>query len=240
MNRLKNFLLFCGAVTFICSCAKKKIPKNDSLLGLDYYPTDIGKFVVYDVDSTVYKDLPLSNTNYRYRIKEKITNAFTDNEGKEALRLERYIKKFNPNKPYDSIPYVIKEVWMINATKKSIQISERDIRYTKLIFPIQQGTVWNGNAFNTLGNWDYNYDYIDKKETFGAKGFDKVLKVEQKEFVSLISLQRYTEKYAKGVGLVYREITDITSNNVVSGVPIENRIETGVIYKQTIIDYGKE
>ena len=221
------------------ACTKKEVPQPINL-GLEYYPKTIGKFVEYDIDSTVYRDLPLSSTNYKYRIKEKIVSVFTDNEGKEALRIERYIKWHRADKSYDSIPYTIKEVWMANATDKSVEVSEGNIRYTKLIFPIQENAVWNGNARNSLGEWKYTYDYFDRLETIGNLILDKVLQVIQKQDKTLISEQYYTEKYAKGAGLVYREIRDIYSNTVVPGVPLEQRIETGVIYKQTIVNYGYE
>jgi hypothetical protein len=69
---------------------------------------------------------------------------------------------------------------------------------------------------------------------------EKVLRVTQKDFKTLISYQAYSEKYARGVGLVQREITDIYSNTIVPGVAVENRIENGLIYKQTLVNYGYE
>ncbi len=237
--KISLFIAIISCALFF-SCAKKKIPQDESLLGLDYYPTTIGRYVIYDVDSTIYNSLTQDTVVTKYRIKEKITELFTDNEGQEALRLERFIKKYNPNKPYDSIAWAIKEVWMVNANKKSVQVVEGNVRFTKLVFPIQQGANWNGNAKNTIGEWMYTYEYIDKTESIGSKQLDKVLNVKQKNYRTLISYQNYTEKYAKGVGLVYREITDILSNNVIANVPVEGRIEDGLIYKQTLVTYGNE
>ncbi len=225
--------------TFI-SCTKKKVPATDSLLGLDYYPLTKGKYVVYDVDSTVYTDIPKDTIYYKYRIKEKIADSFTDNEGQPAIRLERYIKMYKPLKSYDSLPYTIKEVWMVNATNKSIQVVEGNVRYTKLIFPIQQSSSWNGNAKNTIGEWQYTYDYIDKSETINNNSLTNVLLVKQYFLPTEISYKNYNEKYAKNVGLVYRQITDVTSNTVVAGVNILNRISTGVVYTQKLVNYGYE
>jgi hypothetical protein len=238
---LKNsiFIAVCSCILFF-SCAKKKIPDSTALLGLDYYPTTIGKYVIYNVDSTIYNSLTQDTIVSKYQIKEKITDRFTDNEGQDALRLERFIKKYNPTKPYDSIAWTIKEVWLVNATSKSIQVVEGNVRFTKLIFPIQQSASWDGNAKNTIGEWLYSYEYIDKSEVIGTKQLDNVLSIKQKNYRTLISYQNYAEKYAKGVGLVYREITDILSNNVIANVPVEGRIEDGVIYKQTLVTYGYE
>jgi hypothetical protein len=224
---------------FASSCTKKKIAADESILGLDYYPTTQGKYVIYDVDSIGYRELEGDTIYVKYRVKEKIADSFTDNEGLPAMRLERYIKMFNPLKSYDSIPWTIREVWMINADKKSIQVSERDVRYTKLIFPIQENASWNGNAKNTIGEWDYSYKYIDKKETFNNNVLEKVLYVKQKDFYTHIEYPKYVEKYAKGIGLVYREMQQLFSNKVTSD-SVQHRIESGFIYKQTLVSHGTE
>ncbi len=243
---MKKLVLIVISLTLFLACVKKKLPDNEALLGLDYYPLTQGKFIIYDIDSTRYEPIgQIKIKNTKYRIKEKIADSYTDNEGKPAIRIERYIKMLPlAPKTYDSIPWTIKEVWMMNATKYNIQVSERDVRYTKLIFPIQENVSWNGNAKNTIGEWNYTYAYIDKKETIGGTSMDKVLQIKQFNLPTLISYQNYSEKYAKGIGLVYREISDYTSNTItyVNGVavPIENRIEFGVIYKQTFLSYGYE
>lgn len=234
------FVIFSGVLFLIFACAKKKIPADPAILGLDYYPTTAGKFVIYDVDSIVYTDLPKDTLSYKYRIKEKLADSFTDNEGKPAIRLERYIKRYNPLKPYDSIPWTMLEVWMVNASQTSIQVRESNVRFTKLIFPIQQNAEWNGNANNTLGELLYSFDYIDKLETINKVTLEKVLLVKQKDYRTAISYQYSSEKYAKGVGLVYREIQDLISNKTITNDPVEARIENGIIFKQTLVTYGYE
>lgn len=233
-------VIFSGFLFLMFACAKKKIPADSGVLGLDYYPTNSGKFVIYDVDSIVYTDLPKDTLRYKYRIKEKLADSFTDNEGKPAIRLERYIKRYNPVKSYDSIPWTMLEVWMVNAGQTSIQVRESNVRFTKLIFPIQEKADWNGNANNTLGELLYNFDYIDKPETINKVTLEKVLLVKQKDYRTAISYQYSAEKYAKGVGLVYREIQDLISNKIITSDPVEARIENGIIFKQTVVTYGYE
>lgn len=236
IKALSIILVICLLLT---SCKKKK-EDEVSVLGLDYYPTKLGRFVVYDVDSTVYNDLNQDTTYFKYRIKEKLVDNFTDNQGRPAIRLERYIKMFDPNKPYDSIPYTMKEVWMVNADSKSIQVVESNIRFTKMTFPVALNASWNGNANNSLGENTYSYVYIDRSQTIKGKSLSAVLEVKEKDDRTLISKQYFVERYAKDVGLVYREIQDIYSNAVVAGVAIEDRIEKGLIYKQILVSYGYE
>lgn len=235
----QSFFILLGIILLAFSCSKKQ--NNSSIdLGLTYYPTEIGKFCIYEVDSTIYTDLTKDTIHYKYLIKEKIAGSFTDNLGLSALRLERYIKKYTKDISYDSIPWTIKEVWAVNSDESTIQVVESNQRFTKLIFPIMAKSTWNGNAFNANGEEIYVYEYIDQTEKIGTETLVNVLEVKQKESRSLISLQYKVEKYAKGIGLVYREITDIASNTIVSGKPVEDRIEQGMIYKQTLLSHGYE
>ena len=59
-----------------------------------------------------------------------------------------------------------------------------------------------------------------------------------------IHREYYIEKYAKNIGLVYREIKDLESNTIKMQngiiIPVEQRIEKGVIYKITYVTHGIE
>lgn len=230
------FILLC----FSTACVKKSVPSGYEPYGLDYYPLKEGKYVVYDVDSTVFITLPQDTFIYKYRIKEKIADTYTDNQGQPVIRLERYIKNYNPLKSYDSIAWTIKEVWSITADKRSVQLVESNTRFTKLIFPVSEKSTWNGNAFNTMEPWQYAYDYVDRVETINGIRFDKVCMVKQKLFSTLISYESYCEKYSRGTGLVYREMQNVMSSTIVPGVPVLNRINSGFIYKQYFVSQGYE
>ena len=238
---MKNITIIVLTISLFASCKKKTVPEQNSLFGADYYPVTKGKYVIYDVDSVIYTQTPLIDTvNYRYRIKEKIADDFVDNQGQKAIRLERYIKKYNPLKPYDSIPWGVKEVWMLNATNKSIQLAEGNIRYTKIIFPIKENASWNGNANNNFGELMYTIEYFDRPETINNIKLDNVMLVRQKDSKTLISYERQAEKFAKGIGLVYKEYTQLFSNKIVANVPVEGRIETGFTYKLSYVTFGYE
>lgn len=233
------------AIAFMFSCKKDKIEEPPDL-GYDYAPTTIGKYVIYDVDSTVYDENFHDTIYYKYRIKEKLEENFTDNEGRPAVKLVRYMKKYNPAISYDNMAWTIKDVWMANKTKTTYEVVEEDVRFTKLIFPVRADAEWNGNAHNTLGEWDYNYKYIDTKENINGTLFENVLYVKQKddEHKNNIHREYYIEKYAKNVGLVYREIKDLISGTVTISngqiTPVESRITSGITYKLNYITHGYE
>ena len=240
-----NFIIVFLALFVLVSC-KKNAPEDPPDVGYDYAPTTLGKYVIYDVDSTVFDDFKMDTTYFKYRIKEKLEEDLIDNEGRPAIKLVRYIKLFNPLVSYDNIAWTIKDVWMFTKTKTTLEVVEEDVRFTKLIFPVKEDASWNGNAHNTIGDWEYVYNYINRKEVINGTMFDNVLYVEQKDDNSKNAIRRqyFIEKYTKGVGLVHREIKDLYSNTikVLNGavVPVEQRIEKGVIYKQTYVTHGFE
>lgn len=227
------------------SCKKKVEDAPD--VGYDYAPLKLGQYIVYDVDSTVYDDNNMDTTYYKYRIKEKLEENFIDNQGRTAIKLVRYIKKYIDTVSYDVIPWTLKDVWNCIKTRTTYEVVEEDIRFTKLIFPVKGDASWNGNAQNNLEEWDYKYIYFDRTEKINGKTFDNVLYVEQKDDKSknVIHRQYFIEKYAKDVGLVYREMKDLQSQTITVGTnglptPVESRIKKGFIYKQTYVTHGLE
>ncbi len=245
IKKISNILLFCSLLFLGLACKKETEEPPD--LGYDYAPITLGKYVVYDVDSTVYDDFKKDTTYFKYRIKEKLEEAFTDNQGRSAIKLVRYIKKYNDTVGYDNIPWEIKDVWTYTKTNTFLEVMEEDIRFTKLIFPVNDDATWNGNAQNTIGEWDYTYDYIDKTEVINGNTFDKVLFViQRKDKNNVLHKEYFVEKYAKNIGLVYKEIKDLYSNTVKinpltgSIIPVEQRIEKGFIYKLTYVTHGFE
>ena len=235
---MKHILLF-GLLVFVAFACKKKVEAPPDL-GYDYAPTTLGKFVIYDVDSVVYDDFKHDTTYFKYRIKEKLEEIYVDNQGRNAIKLVRYIKKYNDTISYDNIIWTVKDVWNYTRTATTLEVVEEDIRFTKLIFPVKEESTWNGNANNTNGEWDYKYTYTDVSETINGTTFDNVLMVTQKsDKGNVIHREYYVEKYAKDVGLVYREIKDLRSS-VVTSLPVEQRITSGVIYKLTYVTHGYE
>jgi hypothetical protein len=221
------------------SCKKQTNPPVD--VGYDYAPTTIGNYVVYDVDSIVYDDFTHDTLEFKYRIKEKLAENITDNQGRPAIKLIRYIKYYNATISYDAMNWVIKDVWNYTKTNTTLEVVEEDVRFTKLAFPVNESAIWNGNANNTLGELDYKYSYINHAETINGQAFDNVLYVEQKDDKgkNAIHRQLYIEKYAKNIGLVYREIKDLEAV-IVNTKPVEDRISKGIKYKLTYVTHGTE
>ncbi len=226
--------------SILISCKKNNINSTTTDFGKDYYPIEVGRYIVYDVDSTAYDEITHIPTTYKYRLKEIITEAFINDEGKTAYRLERYIKPYDSTKSYDQISWKIKDVWTIIPYTNSIEKIEENIRYVKLIFPVKKSAQWNGNIKNTLGTKNYTYEYADFSETVNNLFFSKVTKIKQYEYRTSIKYQNEVEKYAKGIGMIYKEIVDLESQTIIPNVPVENRAESGFLYKMNVVEWGRE
>lgn len=231
-------------LSFVFSCKNEKEEAPD--VGYGYAPLTIGQYVIYDVDSTVYDDFNHDTVYYKYRIKQKLEENFTDDQGRAAIKMIRYIKMFDPNVNYNNMPWIIKDVWVYIRTNTTLEVVEENVRFSKLIFPVVLDATWNGNANNSSGSQDYKYNYIDQGETINGATFDNVLFVEQKDDKNKNHIHReyFVEKYAKDVGLVYKEIKDLQSFTVTVNangiVPVEDRINKGVKYKMTYVTHGIE
>lgn len=58
------------------------------------FPTEVGRYVVHQVDSISYNDFftPVKIDTAHFQLKEVIESVFTDNEGHESERIERYVR----------------------------------------------------------------------------------------------------------------------------------------------------
>lgn len=227
-------------VFLLASGCSKKEPSPLPDPGYDYYPMQKGNYSVFEADSVVYTEIPRDTLHYRYRIKEILSDSFTDETGTVVWRLERFIKMYHPGKTYDSLPWTVKDVWMVNGNKRRVEVVEENRRLTKLAFPVRAGSGWNGSPASDAGETDCYYEYVDRAAQVGTLAYDRTLKVNRKDLRTLISYDYRSETYAHGVGLVCKEYTELYSNNIVPQQAVEQRIEKGVVYTQTLIASGHE
>jgi len=234
-----SILPFCFLLLALNACKKDQAEEPPDL-GYDYYPGRVGSYIIYDVDSIWYREKLNNDTiTLKFQIKEKVDTVYTDNQGRPTLKIIRYRKNYNDSIPYSQMSWEIQDVWAANITKTTAEVVEENVRYTKLIFPVKKNATWNGNAQNTIGEWDYKYSEIDAAASIGGNSFEKSLKVTQKYFLSAINKENYFERYAKGVGMIYRIIEDYDYQDGF-GNTNPGHIYEGAFYEMRINSYGTE
>jgi hypothetical protein len=246
MKKITILLSICLLMTY---CKKDNSGNIANNIGYEYYPTAIGSFVTYQVDSTNYNDffVPVLVTNSSFQIKEKIESEFEDNLGRKSLRIERYIRNNN------SENWRLLNVWYATRTERVLEKIEDNQRFIKLVFPPSKNTTWKGNKYiekdvqPTLFDeiWNYKITSLDEPLSLGSKNYDSTLTVIQKEYIdgdsrfSLIDKVYSKEIFAKGVGMVYKELWNVQRQKNLNQ-PWLTSAERGYILKYTAIDYGIE
>jgi len=234
-----RIIAFCLTVAGILSCNKRTVEAPPDM-GYDYYPAKIGSFIIYDVDSISYRQPQNDTMVYKFQIKEKMDSLFLDNQGRPTIKIIRYKKMYNPAIPYSQMNWdVIQDVWMANKCSTNVEVVEENLRYTKLAFPAKLNSTWNGTAhLDTNGTHEYKYSAFDEPVSYNNLSFKKTLTVDQFYSSTAIMYQNYYEKYARGVGLIYKEITSYNYQN--GSVFTPGHIYEGVHYTMTINFYGVE
>ncbi|MEO6903090.1 MAG: hypothetical protein ABI315_08050 [Bacteroidia bacterium] len=246
---MKHFLPIIFLLLFlfvdVFSCKKdKEIPPD---MGYSYFPEYVGRCIVYDVDSFYYNDFTKHIDTFKYQLKEKYQSAFLDNQNRRTMRVERYVKRYNPKIPYTSLPWILKNVYTANRTATTAETVEENIRYIKLAFPIKELQSWNGNAQNTFPPSNYDYAFFNVPRTVGKINFDSVLQVNQYDESNLVMKKLYIEKYARHIGLVYKQVIDVQSQpkgipdsllSIWLGTPIMQRITSGIQYTMTVNSFN--
>ena len=200
---MKN-LIYILFFLLLFSCKKDSvIPPSD--LGFGYYPGKVGSWIIYDVDSIIYDGLNNDTIYYAYQIKELIESEFTDNQGRKALRIERYRRDDTAS------AWGIPRIWTAVKTNQLVERTEENTKYIKLTFPVRKDIFWDGNALNTDEKRNYEYLSVDESALFNnnTMSFDSVVTVEQLKNINCVERKYFIEKYAKNVGLVFQEATNI-------------------------------
>ena len=195
---------------------------------MDYYPAFVGEEIEYNVEEiNIDKQVGVNDTT-RYSLKEFFESSFIDDEGNTNYRIERYTKSET-----DTV-WKILNIWYVSISNSSIYKTEDNYRYKRLIFPLKDGSIWDGNIENTKDTEEYEITSLDVSEIIGDNNYSNVLTVLQNDNENLIEKQFSTEKYVKNIGLAFKQIIDISELEPQPGIPWEQRINVGYIYIQTI------
>lgn len=201
-NRLTALLLILSAFGFSSCNDTDELPGEITIAGLDYFPTDSGLTRIYQVDSAYWDDFTGSSGMISYQIREVQAGTFTDLQGRPAVRIERFRSDSAGN-------WTIDRVWSAVRTTQRAEVTEENNRIIKLVFPPDEDSFWNGNAYNTLTEETYRYTRFGP-DTAAGQTFPETAKVLQgDEQGNLIELRYGSEIYARNTGRIYRKRVDL-------------------------------
>ncbi len=182
----------------------------------EYFPLEKGKYVIYDLDSTIWDDKLCITLKRQYQFMYTIADTFTNAEGNLSYRLDVRRRK----KPEDV--WSTHQVYYVTNTGTNLEMTYNELRFIKLQFPIQAGATWQGNTYiNTedkdltyFKDWVYTYEKIGDTYSTGDVEYSNTITVLQRDETindpETIPRQNASrtysrEVYASGIGMVYRE-----------------------------------
>lgn len=211
------FLLLALAFTVtMFSCKKPDDRPAAPQAEQEYYPLEPGKWVMYEVDSTIWDDTFCVERTYHYQVMHRVADTFTDAQGRPSYRVEMYIRK----KAEDD--WAAQSVFYVTNTKVTLEMVYDQLRYIKMVFPIHEGETWKGNnyiltkdpIYAFYDDWNYMYKNVQHSFNTGYKVFGNTVTVEHIDEAvgdvevypeEMASRTSSREVFASGVGMVYRE-----------------------------------
>jgi hypothetical protein len=229
MKRITALLFASAALITGCSKKENAIPPVD----YSYFPTQIGHYVIYDADSVVHSAFDKKTYVFRFQIKDVIESTFTDNSGRQVQRVERY------KRDTVTMPWRFQQAFTLHLSNNIAERFENNRTFICLTFPPSPGKSWVSNAYDRDVKWQYRYTSISAPITIGSHSLPSTHTVTQIDEENLIMKEYSVEKYARNIGLVYKEfIRD--SAEVITSEPLMNRISGGTEYKLTLHSYGQQ
>jgi hypothetical protein len=204
------------------ACSKDPQTPATTDLGHAYFPTDTGRWIQYAVDSIWRNDLTGQHDSVDHPLLETVTEHFIDPQGRPAQRLLRQLQDSAGN-------WYPKDVWWQVRTNTQAERAEENMRRIKLVFPPRIGQYWNTNATNTDPSYELTYQEVDVPWQVNGLQFDSTVLVKTTYFNNAVVTNTYYERYAKHVGLVYRQVD--STDTQLTGV-------RGTWYRQTVTAYG--
>ena len=216
-------------------------------IGYEYYPTELGRFIEYQVDSVWQDDPigPIGSGEVHYLLRDLNESYFIDEEGRQAVRVERYWMK-----PTQT-DWFVKDIWHRVRTPYLAEQNEENVIFVKHKFPVRNGKTWDGNARNTWQTlqeiyhqntipeeWPYEYYNVHEPYTINGFTFDSTVTVSQLDRSAVFGLNVFAQEvYAKDIGLIHKELRIYDVQQDLTD-PLD-KDSVGFTFEMVVTDYGQ-
>jgi hypothetical protein len=259
--RSKQLHLFTAALAcFIFVSCNKTTEKFESAPLSDYLPLQVGKYITYRLDSTIFTNFGTQIATHYYQEKQIVDAKVPDALGRDSYRILRFLRDTSGNQPWSPTG-----TYFITPTDKTVEVIDNNLRVVKLVLPITQDNTWKGNrylpseAYSSqysfsndflMSDWDYTYSSIDGSLSVRGKTYNDVLTVDgiDEEFnanaatFNVISnssigyVNRIQDIYSKNLGLIYQEFIMWEYQPPNGANQVGSKVGFGI--KRSIIDHN--
>lgn len=191
----------------------------------DYLPLQVGKSIIYRLDSTVFTEFGRSEEVHYYQEKQEVAAQLTDNLGRISYRINRHLRDSAGAGQWQAVGN-----YLITPLEKTVEVVENNLRTVRLALPVKQDVAWRGNQYLPFApystfydfrsdtnfdpaDWDFYYEAVAQTLELNGQTVSNIVTVKHidEETASngdiFLTGKTYSEdKYAKGIGLVYQEL----------------------------------
>ena len=235
-------LLFVISLIHI-ACEPEILVLPEDTFGYEYYPLELGKYWIYQVDSLIVLNENDPHFKSESFVKEQITNLFENEQGDTCYVLSRFVG------PAQEGPYKLTDTWKIERTNSSLLRIEENLKFVKLVFPINVGQPWDGNLFDQQTDifvaqnqvavyleWEYEVLNNSASISINDSLYNNVVRIQQANYDSGLELRNANEWYAPGIGLIKRSMTILNTQDFPSSDPWLDRATSGFILEQVLVE----
>ena len=223
--QLRNALLTMLVLGAGMSSCKKTISYQGNILTNYYMPLQVGKYITYRMDSLSFYYYGQNDTITSYLAKDSVEKQTVDNTGATVWLVTRYLSDTTGSSWSPS------ETYVVSPSASAIDVTENNLRFVKLAFPMDPGFSWTGNTYLPynpyqdfftysdydnldLSDWNYQYMQVNQPFTVGnGTTYDSattILQIADSTNVPIANTTIFasdtywSETYARGIGMIYR------------------------------------
>jgi hypothetical protein len=213
----------------MCFSCTRKIEEFQSEPLSDYLPLQTGKYITYRIDSTVFTSFGTIVETHSYLVKHIIDAEITDNLGRPSFRVFRFIS--NQNDTTGTPDLHANGSYFITPLNNRIEVIENNLRFLRMHLPVKQNFSWKGNMYlpydpygglysfsndDFMTDWDFHYASFEPTWNYKGQTYQNVSTIEEADEAFNVPIvnpgnyaykNRSVTKYARNIGMVYREHT---------------------------------
>ena len=226
------------------SCKEETIPAMSVEVDTDFYPLEVGRTWIYQTDSVVYNKQMNSVDTLLGFVKEEITAEFVVAGDVDTYSIERSFRRSASDQ------WNVTDIYSASFIDNKATRNEENLRFVKLVFPTTLDQVWDGNQFfdesvsvNVAGelievykNWGSEIIDVESTEMINGIEYVNCTVVLLADSENSIEKRFAKEIYAKGVGLISKEMVILDTQNSDASLPILDRAEKGFVLSQSLIE----
>jgi hypothetical protein len=200
-----------------------------------YFPLRAGMFYIYKTDSVVYQGNKNKPDTIHFLLKDSVISEFKDLTGQTVYRIDEY-RRNNQTGNWTIVKVFTRSVNNVEAFEV-----DRGPKVVKMVFPVATGASWIPDRYNTADTSGARAVFTEVGKPYVASNLSylSTALVEILNDSNLVQMDKYYERYALDVGLIYVN-RDAVYTQIIEW-PQGGGADTsyfGFRYHQTLTNYG--